>query len=114
MASSSNGGDLSTARAQSSAADGTADGGSLTWQPGAGRRDEAAGLKVGSSMGVAGAGVAGGMLLAEEVRDGPAPPRPADATPGPAICCRCPRCPAGVPTGASSPSGGVKAPPVLR
>ena len=52
-------------------------------------------------------GVAGGRLLAEEVRDGPAPLRLEDATPGLAICWRSQRRPAGVPAGAGSLSGGV-------
>ena len=54
-----------------------------------------------------GAGVAGGRLLAEEVRDRPAPLRLEDATPGLAIGRWCLRRPAGVPAGAGSPSGGV-------
>ena len=74
-----------TARGQSTAADVDP----LDRRPCACRPDEAGGLKVDSdsSMEVAGAGrvggagVAGGRLLAEEVRDGPAPLRLEDPKP---------------------------------
>ena len=51
---------------------------------------------------------------AEEVRDGPAPLRPEDATPGLTIGWWYLRRPAGVPAGAGSPSGGVTVLPVPR
>ena len=101
VAASSDGGDWSTARAQSSAADETAGGGSCTRRPGTSRRDEAAGLTVDSSLGVV---VAAG----RQVAGGGGPRRasatsPAEATPGLAIGCWYPRRPAGVPAGVGSP-----------
>ena len=79
----------------------------LARRPGACQRDEAAGLKVDSDSSM---GVAGGRLLAEEVRNEPAPLPPEDTTPGLAIGWWILRRPAG----AGSPTGGVAVLPVPR